>query len=50
MQMDALMDFALTFFEISALLLTFAIGTGILVVIYMYIADVTQTKQTIRRN
>ena len=50
MQMDSLMDYALTFFEISALLLTFVIGAVILIVIYMYVADVTQTKHTIRRN
>ncbi len=50
MQMDSLMDYALTFFEVSALLLTFVIGAVILIVIYMYVADVTQTKHTIRRN
>lgn len=50
MEMDTLMDFALAFFEVSALMLTFVIGVVILAVIYMYIADVTQKKQTIRRN
>ena len=50
MEMDALKEFALAFIEISALFLTFVIGVIVLVVIYMYIADVTQTRQTIRRN
>lgn len=50
MEMDALKEFAVGFFEISALFLAFSIGVLILVVIYMYIADVTQTSQTIRRN
>ena len=50
MEMDALKDFALAFVEISALLLTFVFGLLILAVVYMYIADVTQTSQTIRRN
>ena len=50
MEMDALKEFALAFIEISALLLTFVFGLLILAIIYMYIADVTQTSQTIRRN
>ena len=50
MKMDALHQFALVFLEIGALLLSFLIGLLILVVIYMYIVDVTQTSQTIRRN
>ena len=50
MEMDALKEFALAFIEISALLLTFAIGVLILAVVWMYIVDVTQTSQTIRRN
>ncbi len=50
MEMDALRDFALAFIEISALLLTFAIGVLLLVVVYMYIVDISQTRQTIRRN
>ena len=50
MKMDTLGDFALAFVEISALLLTFTIGVLLLLVIYMYIADITQTSQTIRRN
>ena len=48
--LDKLQRFALTFLEISTLVLAFAVGLLILAVIYMYIADVTQKKQTIRRN
>lgn len=36
--------------ELSAALLIFVLGLGVLVVIYLYIRDVTQTKQAIRRN
>ncbi|WP_211220002.1 FMN-binding glutamate synthase family protein [Ferrimonas futtsuensis] len=36
--------------EISAALLIFVIGVGILVVAYLYVKDVTQTQQAIRRN
>jgi glutamate synthase domain-containing protein 2 len=36
--------------EILAVLFIFVIGLGILIVIYLYIRDVTQTKQAIRRN
>ena len=48
--MEALQDFAITFIELSTLVLAFVIGLLILAVIYMYIADITQKKQTIRRN
>ncbi|MEP5764198.1 MAG: FMN-binding glutamate synthase family protein [Halieaceae bacterium] len=48
--MDTLHSFALVFLEISALLLAFMIGVGILVVAYMYVVDITQTQQAIRRN
>lgn len=37
-------------FEITALLFIFCVGLALLAVIVMYIIDVTQTKQTIRRN
>ena len=50
MEMDALKQFALAFLEVSALLLTFTFGVIVLAVICMYIADVTQKSQTIRRN
>ncbi len=39
-----------TVFEITALLFIFCVGLALLAVIVMYIIDVTQTKQTIRRN
>ncbi|QFU77796.1 FMN-binding glutamate synthase family protein [Halioglobus maricola] len=48
--MDRLKAFTLTFFEISALLIAFSVLVLILAVIYMYIVDVTQRQQTIRRN
>jgi glutamate synthase domain-containing protein 2 len=48
--MSALQDFALTFLEFSALVFAFVLGLLFLAVVYMYIADITQTKQTIRRN
>jgi glutamate synthase domain-containing protein 2 len=50
MEVSALRDFTLKFIEISALFMAFAIGLIFVAVIYMYIADVTQTSQTIRRN
>jgi glutamate synthase domain-containing protein 2 len=50
MKMDVLHQFALGFLEVGALLLSFLLGLLILAVIYMYIVDVTQTSQTIRRN
>ena len=50
MEMDTLKAFALGFIEISALLLAFAVGLLILAIVYMYIVDITQTSQTIRRN
>jgi glutamate synthase domain-containing protein 2 len=48
--MDALQAFTFRFLEISVLLLIFSIGVFILVIAYMYVVDVTQTKQAIRRN
>jgi glutamate synthase domain-containing protein 2 len=50
MEMDALRNFAVIFLEITALLITFGLAVLILVIIYMYIVDVNQTSQTIRRN
>ena len=47
---NTLQNFALVFFEISAVVITLVIGVLLLAVVYMYIADVTQTRQTIRRN
>lgn len=49
-EMDRLREFTIQSMEIAVLLLVFAIGVGILVIACMYIADVTQTRQAIRRN
>jgi len=49
-ELDKLQSFVLTFLEYSTLFLAFGLGVLVLAVIYMYIADVTQTRQTIRRN
>jgi glutamate synthase domain-containing protein 2 len=48
--MAALQDFGLRFLEISALVMAFVLFGLVLATIYMYIADVTQTRHTIRRN
>lgn len=48
--MDSLQIFTLRFMEVSTLLLAFTIGLIVVVVTTMYIADITQTKQAIRRN
>ncbi|MBV1904482.1 MAG: FMN-binding glutamate synthase family protein [Pseudomonadales bacterium] len=50
MDIDFLKTFAINVLEISALLFVFFLGVGLLVLTYLYLADVTQTKQTIRRN
>ncbi|MEM9255822.1 MAG: FMN-binding glutamate synthase family protein [Pseudomonadota bacterium] len=50
MEIDRLREFALSFIEISSLLLVFLLGLGILILAYMYVVDVTQKEQTIRRN
>lgn len=48
--MDLLHTIAANVIEWSALTLLFVIGLGILYLVIIYIIDVTQTKQTIRRN
>lgn len=48
--MSTLQAFALYFLKISALIIAFSVVIITLAVIYMYIADRTQTTQTIRRN
>jgi hypothetical protein len=48
--METLQAFALKFLEISTLVFVFLFGVAVAAVIYMYIRDVTQTSQTIRRN
>lgn len=49
-QMDYLKTLAMGVLEVSALLLIFVLGLAILLLIYLYLADVSQTKQAIRRN
>ena len=46
----ALYQFVSDFLEFSQLLFVLLIIVGVLIVIYMYLADITQTKQAIRRN
>ena len=48
--MDTLRAFALNFLEVASLVMALAIVAVLLAVLCMYIADITQTKQTIRRN
>lgn len=48
--MDPLQVFTLRFLEISTLVMAFVIGLIVVVVAYMYIADITQTKHSVRRN
>ena len=50
MSMDVLRVFAVNFLEITSLVMALAIVVAIVVLVYMYIADITQTEQTIRRN
>jgi len=50
MEIDTLKDFALGFIEVSAIVLSLAFGLLIIAIVYMYVVDVTQTSQTIRRN
>ena len=50
MSMDALRVFALNFLEVASLLFALFLGLLFLAIIYMYIADVNQTRQAIRRN
>lgn len=46
----ALQTIAMKVLEVSALLFIFALGIGLLWVTYLYLSDITQTKQAIRRN
>jgi len=50
MEMTELQQLAQAIIQWGALLLTFMLGVGILVVFVMYLVDRTQTAQTIRRN
>ncbi|KXF82061.1 FMN-binding glutamate synthase family protein [Enterovibrio coralii] len=48
--MDAVTSWATRLLEVSAALFVFFIGCAVLTVIYVYIRDITQTQQAIRRN
>jgi len=48
--MDYLKQLALSIVEIGALSFVFILGLGVLIVIYMYLSDVSQTRQAIRKN
>lgn len=48
--MQFVREFALNVLEISALLFVFLLGIGVLVLIYLYLSDITQNTQTIRKN
>ena len=48
--MGALQAFTLRFLEVSVLLFIFFVGLILLLILYLYISDVTQTQQAIRRN
>ena len=50
MSMDALRVFALNFLEVASLRFALFLGLLFLAIIYMYIADVNQARQAIRRN
>ncbi|MEM1114450.1 MAG: FMN-binding glutamate synthase family protein [Pseudomonadota bacterium] len=50
MSLDRLQTYTMQFVEVSVLLFSFLLGLGLLAIIVMYIVDVTQTQQTIRRN
>jgi glutamate synthase domain-containing protein 2 len=49
-ELNAIEHFALRFLEISALAIAAAVIALIVAVVWMYVADVTQTRHTIRRN
>ena len=50
MNADFFAEFAAKFLQYSVLLFVFVIGLGVLILLYMYIVDINQTSQTIRRN
>ena len=49
-EMSAISDFALRVLDVSAMVFVFLIGLVCLILLYLYLTDITQTKQTIRRN
>ena len=48
--MSTIHAFVVGFLELSVLLFAFLLGAGALVLLYMYVVDITQTQHTIRRN
>jgi glutamate synthase domain-containing protein 2 len=50
MEMSEIQQLAQNIIEASALIFAFVIGIGVLVIVVMYLVDITQTTQTIRRN
>ncbi len=49
-ELSALQRIAFTVLEVSALVFVFLLGIGLLWLVYLYVADVTQTQQAVRRN
>lgn len=49
-ELSLLGEIASRVLEVSALLLLFVIGLGLIALLYMYVADISQTRQAIRRN
>lgn len=50
LEIDVLKAFSLTVLEIGALLFVFSLGIAFLWIVYVYLSDISQTKQAIRRN
>ena len=50
MNMSQISSFAKSVLEISALLFVFCLGLLLLTLVYLYVRDITQTNQAIRRN
>ena len=50
MGVDFLQETSIKILELGAILFVFMLGVGVLIIGYVYFIDVSQTKQTIRRN
>ena len=50
MTMEKTFDFIQTANDILISLIVFALGVGLVIVAVLYVVDVTQTKQAVRRN
>ena len=48
--MTAIGSFIISIMQLFSFLLVFIIGIAIIAVIFMYISDITQTENTIRKN